>query len=538
MKPKGIIRSAFRIAVLVCIAAMLSSCGGSGGGTSNGAGGSASASGSVAVLLADGPLDDLATLTLTITKISLLPPGNGNSVVIFDNPAGHPVDILRYRNQDYLFTLKRDVPAGRYDKIRLEVSDITATAKPGQEGTCAEMEIKLPSGKIDLNPRGGFEVLEGQALSIRLDVDARKSIQLHQAGNSGRCVFRPVIFVDINPIHLAERCPAVFKGEVLSFLYAEDSVTVTGFVLDLPGERGNLKVMVDSETTVIFDKNADVGDIHAIQVGDTVYVRGSLTAACSLQASLVIVGEVLKLDGTVATAVSAEPPEQFGLNLDDGQAFTGSSVNVSLSADTLILAGCDKEVDESYIIPGSQATVIGKYSIQDEALQAMAIILKSREITGTLMSITLAEGEGYDLEVETAPGTMKTVLLPQGEDVLLEGDGSVDLARLELLISCGNNPNVKLLLDQSPGASLIAEKVFVISNELTGIVSAVNDSKRQLSLSSGEVVEIQVGATILKDSQPVILSQVNSGNSVTVFGLTACATEQVDFFGYILVVEQ
>lgn len=535
MKSQKTNRAIFLSAILICMAALLTSCGGGGGGSAGTSGGSAPASGSVAVLLADGPLDDLATLTLTITKISLLPSGKGNEVMIFDNPAGHPVDILQCRNQDYLFTLKQDVPTGRYEKIRLEVADITAT---GQKGTCAEMEIKLPSGKIDLNPRGGFEVIEGETLSIRLDVDARKSIQLHQAGNSGKCIFRPVIFVDIVPVHLAERCPAVFKGKVLSFLYAEDSVTVNGFVLDLPGERGSVKVVVDSEATVIFNKNADVGDIHDIQVGDTVYVRGPLTATGSLQASLVIVGEVLKLEGTVGTAVSTTPPKKFRLDLDDGQEFTDPSVDVELSVDTLILAGCNNKVDESFIQIGSQATVLGKYSTADNALKAMVIILKSREITGTLVSITPVEGNGHDLEVETSPGNVKTVILPQGEDVFLEGDGTVDLTLLGQLVACGKNPTVRVFLDQSIAAPLTAEKVFVIANELSGEVSAVDNPKSQLTLTSGAVVEIQAGATILKDSKPISLSQVKPKETVTVFGLTACDTDQVDFFGYILVVEQ
>jgi len=49
--------------------------------------------------------------------------------------------------------------------------------------------VKLPSGKIDLNPRGDFEVTAGATLSIRIDIDADKSIKLHQAGQSGKCIF-------------------------------------------------------------------------------------------------------------------------------------------------------------------------------------------------------------------------------------------------------------------------------------------------------------------------------------------------------------
>ena len=71
------------------------------------------------------------------------------------------------------------------------------------------------------------------------------------------------------------------------------------------------------------------------------YVRGPLTATGSLTASLVVVGDVLKLEGTVASFDAQATPKQFVLNLDEGQAFTDPSVNVDLLAETLILIGCD-----------------------------------------------------------------------------------------------------------------------------------------------------------------------------------------------------
>ncbi|RPJ09618.1 MAG: hypothetical protein EHM37_15335, partial [Deltaproteobacteria bacterium] len=105
MKSSKFYRSAFLIVGVIFIAAVFTACGGGGGGSSSGS--AAPASGSVAVTLADGPLEDLATLTITITKISLLPSGSGKAVVLYDNPAGHPVDILQFRNQDFFFTLKK-----------------------------------------------------------------------------------------------------------------------------------------------------------------------------------------------------------------------------------------------------------------------------------------------------------------------------------------------------------------------------------------------------------------------------------------------
>ncbi|MBW2613306.1 MAG: DUF4382 domain-containing protein [Deltaproteobacteria bacterium] len=104
-------------------------------------------------------------------------------VVIYQDLQGHTVNLLALRDEDLLFTVKDGIPAGVYEKIRLQISDIEPVPAAGVETICdGEMEIKLPSGKIDLNPQGGFAIVAGEMLSIKLDIDAEKSIRLHPAG--------------------------------------------------------------------------------------------------------------------------------------------------------------------------------------------------------------------------------------------------------------------------------------------------------------------------------------------------------------------
>jgi hypothetical protein len=252
----------------------------------------------------------------------------------------------------------------------------------------------------------------------------------------------------------------------------------------------------------------------------------------------VVVGDVLKLEGTVASYDMQASPKQFVLNLDKGQAFDDSSMKVDLLAETLILIGCDSEVDESHIQVGSQVTAIGKYSQAKSALQAVAVIIKSREIEGTLVSITEVAGVGYSLGVETAPGTTKTVILPQGEKIFLEGDGSVDLTRLSALVGCDKNPTVRVLLEPSSAVSPTAEKVIIIPQEVSGIVTSVDSAMGLLWLDNNAVkIKVETGATILKNSGPVLLSKIEPLDKVTAFGLTACDTDTENFFGYIVVVE-
>ncbi len=138
--------------VAMPITLLLVSCGGGGSGGSQSTTGS-SGSGSVALLLADGPADDYDQIFITITEVSLIPQeGRGRSpVVIFRNSAGIEVDLLDLRDEDYLLTVNRRVPAGVYEKIRLQISGIRPAGGPCDS-------LRLPSGKIDLNPRGLIEV--------------------------------------------------------------------------------------------------------------------------------------------------------------------------------------------------------------------------------------------------------------------------------------------------------------------------------------------------------------------------------------------
>lgn len=135
------------------------------------------------------------------------------------------------------------MPAGRYEKIRLFVPKIES-----EGGTCDLELIKLPSGKIDLNPQGSFEVLPGETLAIRLDMDANKSINLHPAGNSGKCIFRPVVFVDIKPGKLPQACPINVTGRITQLLDGDNNGATDGFLLNLTGPRGIVTVRLDSET--------------------------------------------------------------------------------------------------------------------------------------------------------------------------------------------------------------------------------------------------------------------------------------------------
>ncbi len=502
----------------------LMSCGGGGGGSSTG--GSPSADkGSVAVLLADGPADDYEHIWVTITEVSLIPAGGiGAPVVIFQSP-GLEVDLLQYREQDYLLTMKKEVPAGPYAKIRLGISQV----RP-EGGPCADMTVKLPSGKIDLNPRQPFSVNGGRTLAIRLDIDANKSINLHQAGKSGKCIFRPVVFVDIQEQMPVARCPKVLSGTIESLV--KDGDQVVGFVLNLPDNRGRIEVSLPSDAAVINNQGlcAVPNDLAS---GDQVKVRGKLASSGVFEASLVVVGEILDVMGTVDTAPeSSGNGFTFNFTPLEGQEIIGP-LPVHVQPCTLNLIRCDTAVDPAAIEAGMKVRIFGKVA-GESGLWAAAIILLEEEIVG---EITLIEKrtDGVLATIQQNGGSV-SVLIPNGTPIFLQGDGAVPLN----LLCAGQQ--VRVFLKPGFKDPLIAAQVKVESVKHEGTVQSIDSGSRTLTVDLGgdltETVYVEPGATILKsqggDQILVSFEDIKADDSIAYFGLVGCTDTQFPAFVVVI----
>ena len=155
--------------------------------------------GTVNVFLTDAPID-LATaqnVNVTLTAVIIYPAdsttvesmndtGEGDSgspIVLMSHPA--TFDLLTLTGGATALLATDEVPAGSYDRIRLQISDATLVFKDG-----TSTPLKIDSQKVDVPIH--FRVNRDADNAVTLDFDAAASVQVNQNG-SGEYLLRPVV---------------------------------------------------------------------------------------------------------------------------------------------------------------------------------------------------------------------------------------------------------------------------------------------------------------------------------------------------------
>jgi hypothetical protein len=260
------VRRALGASVLVLFIAGLAACGGGGGGSSTPAATSpppaatpppasdptpevpppvvapTGTTGTVGIFMTDGPTDDYDGVLITVLSILLL--GEDGQEEIWSGE--ETFDLLDLEHYADLFAINDEVPVGTYDKIRLRVKDVTLVR--GEDDDPELIPVKLPAnGKIDLNPRGTFEVEADGLLLLKIDIDAKRSIHVVETGKGG-FRFRPVVFVD-----------------VLGIAELDKLIRVHGVVRDLERDDGDFELC---ELDIVVDPRIDDDDFDEEQCVD------------------------------------------------------------------------------------------------------------------------------------------------------------------------------------------------------------------------------------------------------------------------------
>jgi len=327
---------------LALLALGLTGCAESGGGSTTGSAGT----GRVAIALTDAPTDEFVEVLITVVSIDLLP-GDDDSEreTIFEGV--ETFDLLALENVAEPFAIAADVPAGTYSKLRLGVSSIELV-RMLEDGSFESVFPRLPGGdRIDLNPRGGFEVVPGETLALQLDIDARRSIHIVGNGN-GRYHFRPQVFVEIMDEERESRLVSL-AGVVEQVEEGEDGVRFELCEVDLEyrdrdGRLDRYCVTVfTGDETCVFDEMGLASSVAEISEDDRLTVLGRFrrdeNEDFAVDAAVIELGGLdayLKLTGLVS-GVYDEASETIVVELDPGQGFLeGTELEVDLSEGTRI----------------------------------------------------------------------------------------------------------------------------------------------------------------------------------------------------------
>ncbi len=160
-----------------------------------GCSGSASTSvvgtGQLEILLTDAPLDltTVASVIVDITAV-LVYPGveamDGSDtppIVVMDHPA--TFDLLTLTDGATALLAKADLPAGFYQRIRMEVTSATMTFLDGRV-----VDLKIQPHKVDVPIT--FEVIVDDVTIVTLDFQADASVQVNDP-STDKYILRSVV---------------------------------------------------------------------------------------------------------------------------------------------------------------------------------------------------------------------------------------------------------------------------------------------------------------------------------------------------------
>lgn len=397
----------------------------------------------VGVLITDAPVGRWDEAIATITSVTLI--GDEGQVRLFSG--SQTLDLLKLADFSELFAVSDDVPAGRYSKIRLQLSDLVLNDINPDTGNVTDSERPklVGNGKIDLNPRNSFLLAGGDVVFIELDFDMEKSLKITETGN-GRLIIRPVVFVDIRTERPEGRLSRV-HGEIteIDLLTGDFRLCQTIYISNWnddgiddssSGDDRRCVVVSTDDATGIFGEDGLPQAFDDLVVGEQATVIGRFRALAddeidddsgddsagdssggdapyfALDAYVVEEGALGTFRRVLGTAASAVDPAttRFGLDLAAGQGIaTETALPVQLFDESRIFNRDGEELGRDDILVDRVALVDGVLAIgDDDVLRSPLVVL------GDLVPSEVAAIEGTVVDVNTAAAT------------LLVNDGTMD----------------------------------------------------------------------------------------------------------------
>ncbi len=405
--------------IIVLLISMLLSCGSSGtnpAGT-NGQQTNNPLTGSVAIMMTDGYTDDFSKVDITISSIELL--SDGGNVTVFSGEK--QFNLLDLKNETILFSMQDNIPAEQYEKIRLTVTDVMLYDLTGEH---IDKPVKLPgNNKIDLKPAQPFQVVSGEMLTLQLDIDAEKSIKLHE--NKLKYMFRPVVFIDIVGLAPLEKMTRI-SGKVQRIDIDGREITVCpDYINDENRPLCCITVSVP-EGASIFNAQTDgePAEIGDIMQGDTITVIGFLT---------VMPPSMDPGDGTdIDSDSDSEDIDESDDSNDDNEAVNTVSHNIrtcNMNMEAVVVQiGAFEKLQGTVLSPVDEDS--GRFNFMVASVQGYGMSTEIEVLIGDATKIYSSSGEELDksaIEVDSIAEIDGIMLLSDSEpDTLVASFISID----------------------------------------------------------------------------------------------------------------
>lgn len=383
-------------------------------------------SGKVSLLITDGPTTDFDQINITLESVSFLKDDEptddeeqgveeseaeslddsdaSSEVVLFEET--RVINLLALQNYSNLLSTTT-LPVGSYSKIRLRVSQVELV-KLNSDGTVFSSDIaKLPAnGKIDLNPKGSFDVAADSHMMIELDMDAKKSIHIVKTG-SGKYIFRPVIFVNI--LGEDELKLVVLNGRVLASTGADANSglnPVDSFKLckvDVIDVNDSCLDILLSADTVVQNTLIEVISAGSLADNNVVTVLGKAGGSTINALHVVIEAEgasqnLALLAGEANSAVNIDSVFEMETDDENSAVLPGTILSAEIATGARVFNAVGGVVGNSAIVNGSDVDVFGLV-IPDlttaSAVKAAFVIVDNEQeaddISGTITAINSAD---------------------------------------------------------------------------------------------------------------------------------------------------
>lgn len=383
---------------ILALSLSLVACGGGGGGSP-----AKPQDATVSLLITDAPVGRWDEAIATITSVKLI--GDDAQVDLFEG--SRTLDLLKLSDFSELFTASDHVPPGRYSKIRLQLSDLVLRDLDDQGDLVEEQHPQIVgNGKIDLNPRGSFDLDAGDVVFVELDFDMQKSLKITETGN-GKLILRPVIFVNIRTEPRPDSRLTRIHGRIAGIdasggtlrLCQTHLASTSGNDEDIDDEDDDggsrcITVGIDDKTG-IFSPDGEPEDLDGLAVGDEATAIGTLRPRAGhdeadgdddyrvlLNAFVVEEGPLhtfRRLRGEVSSPVNPVS-DRFDLALAAGQGISADGpLPVQLYAKSRIFSRDGQELLPGDIAVGRDAVVDGVLAVGTEDVIRAPLVMVTME---------------------------------------------------------------------------------------------------------------------------------------------------------------